>query len=50
MAIEKKDIVKEKPSARDLEERVKYLELQVREVEAKLRLRDGQAKLKSVRI
>ncbi|HSZ74134.1 MAG TPA: hypothetical protein VK779_04885 [Rhizomicrobium sp.] len=40
---------REKPSLNELEERVKYLELQVREAEGKLRLRDAQTKLKASR-
>ncbi len=38
-----------KPSMSELEERVKYVELQAREVEAKLRLREAQIKMKAGR-
>ena len=40
---------KPKPSMSELEERVKYVELQARELEAKLRFREAQTKLKSGR-
>lgn len=40
---------KPKPSMNELEDRVKYAELQAREVEAKLRFRDAQAKLRAGR-
>jgi hypothetical protein len=52
MPMDKKDAGKSgapKPSVSELEERVKYVELQAREVEAKVRLREAQAKLKAGR-
>jgi hypothetical protein len=49
MPIEKMAAGKAKPSVSELEERVKFLELQAREVEAKLRIREAQTKLKAGR-
>jgi hypothetical protein len=47
MPLEKKGVGREKLSVAELEGRVKYLELQVREVEARLRLREAQKNLKA---